>query len=225
MPPDSGSTYAPTMIRLVSMPRSIASLVRRGRRSTARRRRRAGSRVERRIVRMVRDVEPSVNRPSAGGKRSCRFLVAAFGDAGHAFPAIGLGRALAARGNDAVVETWERWREAVEGTGLEFTAAEEYKTFPPPPPGSDEGPSVADAALALVPYLEETRPDVVVSDVLTLAPALAAERAGLRRATLVPHVWAEHEPGLPFFAFGARAPRTVFGRAMWRGAQPVLVRG
>jgi MGT family glycosyltransferase len=152
-------------------------------------------------------------------------LLAAFGDAGHAFPAIALGRALRARGHAVVVETWEKWREAVEGEGLGFTAAEEYKTFPPPPPGSDEGPSVADAALALVPYLEETRPDVVVSDVLTLAPALAAERAGLRWATLIPHVFAEHEPGLPFFAFGARAPRTIVGRTVWRAALPVLARG
>ena len=62
---------------------------------------------------MVRHVEPTVNAAGAGGQRSCRFLVAAFGDAGHAFPAIGLARALAARGHEVVVETWEHWREAV----------------------------------------------------------------------------------------------------------------
>ena len=157
--------------------------------------------------------------------RSCRFLVAAFGDAGHAFPAIGLARALAARGNEVVVETWERWREAVEGAGLGFTAAEEYKTFPPPPPGSGEGPSPADAALALLPMLERERFDAVVSDILTVAPALAAERAGLRRATLIPHVYPVHEDGMPFFAFGAQPPRTPVGRALWRRALPVLVGG
>ena len=157
--------------------------------------------------------------------RSCRFLVAAFGDAGHAFPAIGLARALAARGHEVVVETWERWREAVESEGLEFTAAEEYRTFPPPPPDSDEGPSAADAALALLPMLEQERFDVVVSDILTLAPALAAERVGLRRATLIPHVYPVHDEGMPFFAFGAMPPRTPLGRALWRGALPVLVGG
>ena len=31
----------------------------------------------------------------------------------------------------------------------------------------------------------------------------AAERAGLRRATLIPHVYPVHEDGMPFFAFGA----------------------
>jgi MGT family glycosyltransferase len=173
----------------------------------------------------VRDVEPSVNGPSAGGQRSCRFLVAAFGDAGHAFPAIGLARALAARGHEVVVETWEHWRAPIEGAGLGFTAAEEYKTFPPPTPGSDEGPSAAEAALALLPMLERERFDVVVSDILTVAPALAAERAGLRRATLIPHVYPVHEEGMPFFAFGAQPPRTPVGRALWRRALPVLVRG
>jgi MGT family glycosyltransferase len=154
-----------------------------------------------------------------------RFLVAAFGDAGHAFPAIGLARALRARGHEVTVETWEHWREAVEGEGLGFTAAEEYKTFPPPPPGSDEGPSVADAALALAPMLEEERFDVVVSDVLTVAPALAAERAGLKRATLIPHVYPVSQAGMPFFAVGAMPPRTPVGRALWRAGMPVLNAG
>ena len=70
--------------------------------------------------------------------------------------------------------------------------------------------------------MEEFEPDVVVSDILTLAPALAAERAGLPRATLIPHVYPVHEPGLPFFAFGAQPPRTPVGRAVWRAALPVL---
>ena len=124
-----------------------------------------------------------------------------------------------------LVETWEHWREAVEGEGLAFTAAQEYKTFPPPPAGSDDGASAADAALALLPLMEEERFDVVVSDILTLAPALAAERAGLRRATLIPHVFPVHEPGLPFFAFGALPARTAVGRALWRGGLPVLTAG
>ncbi len=154
-----------------------------------------------------------------------RFLVAAFGDAGHAFPAIALARAVRDRGHEVVVETWERWREAVEREGLGFTAAEEYKTFPPPPPDSSEEPSAADAARALLPFVEEMKPHAVVSDILTLAPALAAEMAGVPRVTLVPHVYPVHEPGLPFFAFGARMPRTGVGRALWRAAEPVLVQG
>lgn len=153
-----------------------------------------------------------------------RILVAAFGDAGHAFPAIGLARALHRRGHEVVVETWEQWRDAVEEIGLGFTAAEEYSTFPPPPPGSG-GPTAADAARALLPFLEQERFDVVVSDILTQAPALAAERVGSQRATLIPHVYPVHDPGMPFFAFGAMPPRTPMGRAAWRAALPVLVGG
>ena len=154
-----------------------------------------------------------------------RFLVAAFGDAGHAFPAIALARALRARGHEVLVETWERWRDAVEAEGLGFTAAEEYKTFPPPEPTSEVWRTAADAALALAPLMDDFRPDVVVSDILTLAPTLAAERAGLRRATLIPHVYPVHEPGRPFFAFGLQPPRTPIGRAVWRGALPLLESG
>ena len=40
-----------------------------------------------------------------------------------------------------------------------------------------------------LPLLDELRPDVVVNDILTLAPALAAERAGVKWATLIPHVY------------------------------------
>ncbi len=154
-----------------------------------------------------------------------RFLVAAFGDAGHAFPAIALARALRRRGHEVLVETWERWREPVEAEGLGFTAAEEYKTFPPSEPGSEVWRSAADAAIALSPLIEELEPDVVVSDILTLAPALAAERAGVRRATLIPHVYPVHEPGMPFFAFGLQLPRTPVGRALWRRALPLLESG
>jgi UDP:flavonoid glycosyltransferase YjiC (YdhE family) len=156
--------------------------------------------------------------------RPLRVLVAAFGDAGHAFPAIALARELAGRGHEVVVETWERWREPVEALGIGFTAAEEYKTFPPPPPGSG-GPSAASAARALLPFIEGMRPDVVVSDILTLAPALAAEAAGVRRATLIPHVYPVQEDGLPFFGFGLRAARTPVGRALWRAGRPVLDAG
>ena len=153
---------------------------------------------------------------------SLRILVAAFGDAGHAFPAIALGRALAGRGHEVVVETWEERRAAVEGAGLGFAAAEEYRMFPPPEPDSEDGQHAAEAARALLPLLEDLRPHAVVSDILTLAPSLAAERAGVPLATLIPHIYPVVEPGLPFFAIGLRPPRTPLGRAVWRVGQRAL---
>jgi len=151
-----------------------------------------------------------------------RFLVAAFGDPGHVFPAISLGRALRGRGHEVTIETWEERRQAVEGAGLGFAAAEEYRMFPPPDPDSADGDHAAAAARALLPLLEELRPDAVVSDILTLAPSLAAERAGVPLATLIPHIYPVVEPGLPFFAIGLRPPRTPVGRSVWRLGQRAL---
>jgi MGT family glycosyltransferase len=151
-----------------------------------------------------------------------RALVAAFGDPGHVFPAIALGRGLARRGHAVTIETWEERRAAVEGADLAFAAAEEYRTFPPPEPGTDEGRHAADAARALLPLLEELDPAVVVADILTLAPTLAAEAAGVPLATLVPHIYPVTEPGQPFFAAGLRPPRTPVGRAAWRAGQRAL---
>jgi UDP:flavonoid glycosyltransferase YjiC (YdhE family) len=154
-----------------------------------------------------------------------RVLVAAFGDPGHAFPAIALARALRERGHEVVVETWEERRAAVEGAGLRFAAAEEYRMFPPPEPDSDDGRHAAEAARALQPLLDDFRPQVAVSDILTLAPALAAERAGVPLATLIPHLYPVVEPGLPFFAIGMRRARTPVGRSAWRAGQRALAVG
>ncbi|HEY1853154.1 MAG TPA: nucleotide disphospho-sugar-binding domain-containing protein [Solirubrobacterales bacterium] len=154
-----------------------------------------------------------------------RVLVAAFGDPGHAFPAIALARALRGRGHEVVVETWEERRAAVEGAGLRFAAAEEYRMFPPPEPDSEDGRHAAEAAQALQPLLDDFRPDVAVSDILTLAPALAAERAGVPLATLIPHLYPVVEPGLPFFSIGLRRARTPLGRAGWRAGQRALAVG
>jgi UDP:flavonoid glycosyltransferase YjiC (YdhE family) len=152
----------------------------------------------------------------SGVRERLRILVAAFGDAGHVFPAIALGKALAARGHEVVIETWEERRTAVEGEGLGFAAAEEYRMFPPPDPDSEQGQHAAEAAKALLPLLEHFKPHVVVSDILTLAPTLAAERAGVPLATLIPHIYPVVEPGFPFFAIGLRPPRTGIGRRIWR---------
>jgi MGT family glycosyltransferase len=159
---------------------------------------------------------------ASSGSGALRVLLAAFGDAGHVFPAIALGRALARRGHAVTIETWEERRTAVEGAGLEFAAAEEYRTFPPPDPDTDDGRHAADAARALLPLIERLDPAVVVSDILTVAPTLAAEAAGVRLATLIPHIYPVVEPGLPFFAIGLRAPRTPLGRAVWKAGQRAL---
>jgi UDP:flavonoid glycosyltransferase YjiC (YdhE family) len=74
----------------------------------------------------------------------------------------------------------------------------------------------------LVGLIEEFEPDVVVNDILTLAPALAAEVAGAKRATLIPHVFPVQEPGMPLFSMGWRPPRTPIGKLAWRLPLPLL---
>jgi UDP:flavonoid glycosyltransferase YjiC (YdhE family) len=154
-----------------------------------------------------------------------RLLVAAFGDPGHAFPAIALARELGRRGHEVVVETWERWREAVEVEGLGFTAAQEYTVYPPPGPGTPDGQTAAAAARALARLMEGFEPDLVVSDILTLAPTLAAEVAGVPHATLIPHVYPVQQPGMPMYSLGLRPPRTAVGRLGWRATGPLLAMG
>lgn len=151
-----------------------------------------------------------------------RCLVAAFGDPGHVFPAISLARALKQRGNEVIVETWPQWQDAVEDAGLRFVSADQYQVFPPPASGS---PGAGQAAVALRPLLEEFRPDVVVNDILTVAPALAAESFGCRWATLIPHIYPVQDRGMPFFAVGAQPPRTKAGRRLWSLTERALRRG
>ena len=149
-------------------------------------------------------------------RRSLRLLLGAFGDPGHAFPMIALGRALVARGHDVSLQTWGRWREAVESEGMTFAQAPEYHVFPTRPRPMKPYQAVVAATEEMTQLVEGLRPDAVVADILTLAPALAGERAGLPAATLIPHVHPAGAPGFPVYSVGARLPRTRAGRAMWR---------
>ncbi len=157
--------------------------------------------------------------------RRLRLLLGAFGDPGHAFPMIALGRALAARGHDVTVQTWERWRAPIEAEGLTFTPAPEYSAFPIGDTPLDFYEAVVYATRDTLPLVREMKPDVVVHDILTLGPSLAAEIVGVPRATLIPHVFPEAGPGFPIYSFGARLPRTRLGRAFWERAHLPVHRG
>jgi UDP:flavonoid glycosyltransferase YjiC (YdhE family) len=108
---------------------------------------------------------------------------------------------------------------------MRFVAAPEYPVFPTPERPIKPYEAVLHAAPLTRRALVEARPDVVVHDILTLAPALAAELEGLPAATLVPHVYPVTAPGLPPYALGARFPRTAYGRAVWRAIARPLGRG
>src|SRR4051794_8200222 len=154
-----------------------------------------------------------------------RLLVAAFGDPGHAFPAIALARELGRRGHEGLVETWERGRGPGGAEGLAVTGGQGDTGFPPPGPDTPDGQTAAAAATALARLMEGFEPDLVVSDILTLAPTLAAEVAGVPHATLIPHVYPVQQPGMPMYSLGLRPPRTSLGRMAWRATGPLLGMG
>jgi MGT family glycosyltransferase len=154
-----------------------------------------------------------------------RALLGAFGDPGHAFPMIALGQALADRGHAVTLQTWKRWQDSVEAEGLTFAAAPEYEVFPSGPEPLDFYEAVVHATRDTLPLVRALQPDVVVADILTLAPSLAAELSGIPCATLIPHVYPHGEPDFPIYSLGARLPRSAVGRAAWRRAQALVGRG
>lgn len=154
-----------------------------------------------------------------------RLLLGAFGDPGHAFPMLALGARLAGRGHEVCLQTWRRWQDDVEAAGMTFAAAPEYQVFPTLGRPLAPYEAAVVAARETVPLVSEFRPDACVSDILTLAPALAAETAGVPVATLVPHVCPLPEPGLPPYSLGARRPRTALGARLWTSTDGLVRRG
>ncbi len=151
-----------------------------------------------------------------------RFFLGAFGDPGHAFPMLALGRSLAQLGHAVMFETWERWRPDVQAEGIEFVAAAEYQAFPT----RDRALKPFEAVVRSAPRTHRAilafAPDVVVHDILTLGPAIAGELERLPVATLIPHVHPFAEPGWPPYALGARLPRTGLGAAVWKPTEPLI---
>ena len=129
---------------------------------------------------------------------------------------LALGRELVSRGHEVTYETWSRWREPVEAAGMRFLAAPEYPVFPTQEQPLSPYEAIVRATGHTRPSVVAAAPDVVVHDILTLAPALAGELEGIPVATLIPHVYPVGAPGFPPYALGARLPRTAAGRALWR---------
>jgi UDP:flavonoid glycosyltransferase YjiC (YdhE family) len=138
---------------------------------------------------------------------------------------LALGCRLVERGHQVTYETWDRWREHVEAAGMEFVAAPEYHVFPTPERPGKPYEAVVYAAGVSRRAIAERAPDVVVHDILTLAPSLAGELEGIPVATLIPHVYPVVDPGFPPYAIGARAPRTAIGQALWRSMQRMIEGG
>jgi MGT family glycosyltransferase len=154
-----------------------------------------------------------------------RVFLGAFGAPGHAFPMLALGERLVQRGHHVTFETWERWRPHVTAAGMGFVAAPEYQVFPPGGQALKPYQAVVRATGRTRTAIIAHASDIVVHDILTLAPALAAELEGVRRATLIPHLYPVTEPGFAPYSIGARLPRTHAGRWFWEQFEGPLERG
>ena len=152
--------------------------------------------------------------PRAGSRLRC--FLGAFGDPGHAFPMLALGAELVRRGHGVTFETWTRWQRPVEAAGMRFVAAPEFPVFPTRDRPMSPYEAVAAAVAQTRPAVVAAAPDVVVHDILTLAPALSGELESVPVATLIPHLYPPGEPGFPPFGFGAQLPRTRAGARLWR---------
>lgn len=152
-------------------------------------------------------------------------LLGGFGDPGHLFPLIALGLALRARGHTVHIQSWRRWQGTVERLGLGFLPAPEYPDLAGGPLALGFYEAARRATAPTVAQLRELEAELVVADILTLAPALAAELCGLPFATVIPHPYPLPHPGHPPFSVGARHPRGRVGAALWRLAEPPVRRG
>jgi UDP:flavonoid glycosyltransferase YjiC (YdhE family) len=108
---------------------------------------------------------------------------------------------------------------------MTFAAAPEYQVFPTPARPLKPYAAAVRAAGATRASIRAFGPDVAVADLLTPAPALAAELEGVPVATLVPHVHPHLESGFPPYSIGARLPRTRAGAALWRATDRMIRAG
>ena len=123
------------------------------------------------------------------------------------------------------LQTWTRWQQDVEREGMRFAAAPEYHVFPTRERPLSPYQAVERATRETVQLVRALDPHAVVSDILTLAPALAGELEGVPVGTVIPHLDPRMPPGSAPYSCGARLPRTAAGRALWRGADPLLRHG
>jgi MGT family glycosyltransferase len=154
-----------------------------------------------------------------------RIFLGAFGDPGHAFPMLALGGALVARGHEVSLQTWEQWREPAARLGIGFAGAPEYQVWPTREKPLKPYAAAVLAARETLPQIKAFAPEAVVADILTPAPALAAELAGVPFSTLIPHVFPWMPSGFAPYSIGARLPRTRLGRELWRRSDGMIARG
>ena len=99
---------------------------------------------------------------------------------------------------------------------MRFAPAPEYPVFPTRERPLKPYEAVVLATAETRPVVAAFAPDAVVHDILTLAPAMAAELEGVPVATLVPHVYPVGAPGCRRTRWARGCPRTRPAARLWR---------
>ncbi len=149
-----------------------------------------------------------------------RIFLGAFGEPGHAFPMLALGTRLAARGHEVTFETWSRWREHVERGGNAVRRGARVSGVPDPRAAAEALRGGRARHGRDSPGRARVAPDVVVHDILTLAPALgggARGRAGRDPRSPTSIRRARRDSRRTRSARACRGPRRA--GAMWRALE------
>lgn len=145
-----------------------------------------------------------------------RIAVVAGPDPGHVFPAMALCRRFQEAGDSATLFTGERWLGHARQRGI---AALELPglALPAGIADNDAGRRIHERAAVMstlvLKDMNQLMPDLVVSDVITVAGGLAAERLGIPWIELSPHPLYLPSRGLPPIGSGLAPGTGLFGTA------------
>ena len=144
-----------------------------------------------------------------------RVALVAGPEPGHVFPAIALCLRLAAAGDDPVLLTGTGWLDTARRAGLdavELLGLNPDESDDDTDAGAKLHHRAARMAVLNLPVLRDLRPDLVVSDVITVCGGMAAELAGIPWIELSPHPLYLPSRGLPPIGSGLAPGSGIRGR-------------
>jgi UDP:flavonoid glycosyltransferase YjiC (YdhE family) len=144
-----------------------------------------------------------------------RVAVVAGPDPGHAFPAIALCLRFLDSGDSPTLLTGTEWLQTAAAAGvpaIELLGLDPDEADDDTDAGAKLHQRAGRMAVLNAPRLADLRPDLVVSDVITVAGGLAAELCGLPWVELCPHPLYRPSKGLPPIGSGLAPGAGVAGR-------------
>lgn len=144
-----------------------------------------------------------------------RVALVAGPEPGHVFPAIALCLRFAAAGDDPVLLTGTEWLDTARRAGLdavELLGLDPVESDDDTDAGAKLHHRAARMAMLNLPVLRHLKPDLVVSDVITVSGGMVAELAGVPWIELSPHPLYLPSRGLPPIGSGLAPGTGLRGR-------------